>query len=55
MQIVIDEGGEVIVDGRRRVVQRREQVLADIPDLGGVPFEAVKYKADMFPVKLQKP
>ena len=47
--------GIVAVDTDRRIVKRGQQVLPDIADLGGVLFEAVKDKADMLRIELQKP
>ena len=52
---MIDLCGIVAVDTDRRIVKRGQQVLPDIADLGGVLFEAVKDKADMLRIELQKP
>ncbi len=42
-------------DSCRGVEQHRQQVLLDIPDLGGVLLHAVQHETDVLSLQLEKP
>lgn len=45
----------MVLHGDGGIVEHRQEVLLYVPDLRGIPLEAVKYKADMLTVQLQQP
>ena len=51
--IVVDLGGIMVLHGDRGVIEGGQQVLLDVPHLGGVVFEAIKHKADVSVIQLQ--
>ena len=42
-------------NGSRCIEQYRQQVLLDIPDLGGVLLHAVQHETDVLSLQLEKP
>ena len=51
---MIDLGSVVVPYGDRGVVEGGQQVLLDVPHLGGVVIQAVKHKADVTVIQLQQ-
>ena len=44
---MIDQGRVIVADRLRRIVERRQQILLDIPYPGGVLFHTVQYKLNV--------
>lgn len=42
VQVMVDLGTVIAVHCRRGIIQRRQQVSLDVPDLCGVPVDTVK-------------
>ena len=52
---MVDLGGIVVLNGRRGIVQHRQQVLFHVSRLCGVRFQAVKHEPDMLHIQFQQP
>ena len=55
VQVMVDEGCVVAVHRDRRVIQRRQQVLLDIADIGGILPHPFQHILDVGAVDLQEP
>lgn len=53
-QVVADQRAVVAVDGQRCIVQRRQQVLLDVFDLGCALMQAFEQEANVLGVQLEQ-
>ena len=55
VEVMVDLGGVVVLNGGWGVVQHSQQVLLHVPYLGGVLPEAVEHEADVLSIQFQQP